>query len=214
MSDDSSQISRRTVIHAATLIGASSVIAPLQIASGAESAQAFVNFTPSQGALLEAIVERLIPRDEHGPGAKEAHVANYIDRALGDALASSKTSYVSGLAALDKYAQASRSKSFLELSHIDQDSVLIDVETGGATGFTGSSAQFFAMLLNHTRQGMFGDPYYGGNANFVGWDLVGYPGVRTAVPAEDQKALEANRLKPARDSAYDFGGFVKDPHGH
>ena len=58
--------------------------------------------------------------------------------------------------------------------------MLIDVETGSATGsgagFAGSSAQFFAMVLNHTRQGTFGDPYYGGNANFVGWDLLGYPG--------------------------------------
>ena len=61
--------------------------------------------------------------------------------------------------------------------------MLIDVETGAATGFTGSSAQFFALVLNHTRQGMFGDPYYGGNANFVGWDLLGYPGVRTMVTA-------------------------------
>ena len=40
-------------------------------------------------------------------------------------------------------------------------------------------------------KGMFGDPYYGGNVNFVGWDLIGYPGVRTNVSAADQKALEA-----------------------
>ena len=66
--------------------------------------------------------------------------------------------------------------------------MLIDVETGAATGFTGSSAQFFALVLNHTHQGTFGDPYYGGNANFVGWDLIGYPGVRTMVTAADQQA--------------------------
>ena len=54
------------------------------------------------------------------------------------------------------------------------------------------------MVLNHTRQGTFGDPYYGGNANFVGWDLIGYPGVRTTVSAADQQALERNQLKPNR----------------
>ena len=107
----------------------------------------------------------------------------------------------------------SRGKPFVELSPTDQDSVLIDVETGAATGsgagFAGSSAQFFAMVLNHTRQGMFGDPYYGGNANFVGWDLIGYPGVRTSVTAADQQALEATQLKPNHSSAYDNERFNK-----
>ena len=32
-----------------------------------------------------------------------------------------------------------------------------------------------------------GDPYYGGNANFVGWDLIGYPGVRRRVTPADQR---------------------------
>ena len=32
------------------------------------------------------------------------------------------------------------------------------------------------MVRTHTLQGTFGDPYYGGNANFVGWDLIGFPG--------------------------------------
>ena len=73
--------------------------------------------------------------------------------------------------------------------------MLIDVETGAATGFTGSSAQFFTLVLNHTHQGTFGDPYYGGNANFIGWDLIGYPGVRTMVTAADQKSLEAQTLQ-------------------
>jgi gluconate 2-dehydrogenase gamma chain len=198
------------------------VVAPIALApssssvSAAEVAQptavpreAFETLTATESDLLEAIVERLIPSDANGPGAKEARAAHYIDRALGGALVSSRSAYTSGLAALDRYAHSSRGKSFLELSPTDQDSVLIDCETGGATGFAGSSAQFFAMLLNHTRQGTFGDPYYGGNANFVGWDLINYPGVRTAISAADQKALEANEMKPVRRSAYDYNGFNK-----
>ena len=85
----------------------------------------------------------------------------------------------------------------------------IDVETGAATGFTGSSAAFFALVLNHTLQGTFGDPYYGGNANFVGWDLIGYPGVRTMVSAADQQQLEKRALKPNHKSAYDYDSFTK-----
>ena len=104
---------------------------------------------------------------------------------------------------------SARGRPFLELSGTDRDSVLIDVETGAARGFQGSSAQFFAMVLGHTRQGMFGDPYYGGNINFAGWDLLGYPGVRTMVTDADQKAYEAGRLTPNHRSAYDTDSFQK-----
>ncbi|MFN7984287.1 MAG: gluconate 2-dehydrogenase subunit 3 family protein [Vicinamibacterales bacterium] len=67
----------------------------------------------------------------------------------------------------------------------------------------------FTLVLNHTRQGMFGDPYYGGNANFAGWDLIGYPGIRTMVTAADQKAYEAGQLKADHKSAYDYDTFNK-----
>jgi hypothetical protein len=167
------------------------------------------NLTAAEADLLEAIVARLIPTDANGPGATEARAAHYIDRALGGALASSRQAYTAGLAALDRYSRSSRSKAFTELSATDQDSVLIDVETGAATGFTGSSAAFFALVLNHTHQGTFGDPYYGGNANFIGWDLIGYPGIRTMVTAADQQQLEKHDLKPNHKSAYDYQNFTK-----
>ncbi len=167
------------------------------------------NLTATESDLLEAIVARLIPTDASGPGATEARTAHYIDRALGGALASSRQAYTAGLAALDKYSRSSRGKAFTELSATDQDSVLIDVETGAATGFTGSSASFFGLVLNHTHQGTFGDPYYGGNANFIGWDLIGYPGIRTMVTAADQQQLEKHALKPNHKSAYDYESFTK-----
>jgi gluconate 2-dehydrogenase gamma chain len=167
------------------------------------------NLTATEADLLDAIVARLIPSDASGPGATEARAAHYIDRALGGALASSRQAYTAGLSALDRYSRSSRGKAFTELSTTDQDSVLIDVETGAATGFTGSSAAFFALVLNHTHQGTFGDPYYGGNANFIGWDLIGYPGIRTMVTAADQKSLEGHALKPNHKSAYDYESFTK-----
>lgn len=165
--------------------------------------------------LLNAVAARLIPNDVNGPGAVEAGVTRYIDRALAGALSSSRQAYASGLAALDRYAQSSRGKAFRDLSPTDQDSVLIDVESGAATGFSGSSAQFFAMVLGHTHQGMFGDPSYGGNQDFAGWDLIRYPGVRTMVTATDQTNLETHHLKPSHKSAYDYESFIKaDPrHG-
>ena len=211
------KVTRRELLQGAALIGVAAA-APevVQVAAAADAPaasaparEAFEHLTATESDLLEAIVERLIPSDANGPGAREARVAHYIDRALGGALAASRPSYAAGLDALDRYARASRGKPFLELAATDQDSVLIDCETGGARGFTGSSAQFFAMVLAHTRQGMFGDPYYGGNANFVGWDLVGYPGVRTSVSPADQQGLEANKLAANHRSAYDYPSFNK-----
>jgi gluconate 2-dehydrogenase gamma chain len=162
---------------------------------------------------LEAIVARLIPADANGPGAIEARAPHYIDRALAGALTASREDYRAGFAAFDRYCRSSRGKPFVELSPTDQDSVLIDVESGAATGsgagFVGSSTLFFNMVKAHTWQGTFGDPYYGGNANFIGWDLVGYPGVRTMVTAADQTMLEHNELPANHKSAYDFEGFKK-----
>ena len=216
--------SRRDLLKGVGVVGAAAVASPSDLLTPANAEagaaaqtattatrarEAFETLNATEADVLEAIVARLIPTDAMGPGAKEARAAHYIDRALGGALSSSRQTYASGLAALDSYARSSRGKRFIDLSATDQDSVLIDVETGAATGFTGSSAQFFTLVLNHTRQGTFGDPYYGGNANFVGWDLLGYPGVRTMVTAADQQALEKGQLKPNHRSAYDFEAFNK-----
>lgn len=222
-------ISRRDLLKRAAVVGAAAAasddvarrLQPSVEAAGSAKAVALPehvmeaarepleNLTATEADLLEAVVARLIPTDKTGPGATEARAAHYIDRALGGALAASRQAYTSGLAALDRYARSSRGTAFTDLPATDQDSVLIDVETGAATGFTGSSAQFFALVLNHTHQGTFGDPYYGGNANFIGWDLIGYPGVRTLVTAADQQALEKHELEPNHKSAYDDQNFTK-----
>jgi gluconate 2-dehydrogenase gamma chain len=219
-------ITRRDILKGAGAVAAAAATAtavpgavgpgaPVQgaAARGTAVRAALESLTAQEADLLDLITSRLVPTDALGPGAREAGVVRYIDRALGGALASSRDGYRAGLASFDRYCRMSRGKPFAELTPIDQDSVLIDVETGAATGsgagFTGSSAQFFTMVLNHTRQGMFGDPYYGGNANFAGWDLIGYPGVRTQVTAADQQALERNQLKPNHRSAYDNEMFNK-----
>ena len=195
-------ISRRDLLKAAAIV---------PIARGFQSGvrPPVENLTATEMDLLDAIVARLIPTDANGPGATEAQASRYIDRALGSALATSLPAYRTGLLALDRFARSSRGAPFTQLSPTDQDAVLVDVERGAATGFTGSSTAFFNMVLNHTHQGTFGDPYYGGNASFVGWDLIGYPGVRTMVTTADQKSLEAKTLKANHKSAYEYD-FTKD----
>jgi len=223
-------ISRRDLLKRAAAVGAAAAGTPgarafqaSDEADGRRSAESLAlhehevaaarepleHLTATEADLLDAIVARLIPTDATGPGATEARAVHYIDRALGGALASSRQAYTAGLAALDRYSRSSRGKPFTELSATDQDAVLIEVETGAATGFTGSSAAFFALVLTHTQQGTFGDPYYGGNANFVGWDLIKYPGIRTMVSAAEQQQLEKHALKPNHKSAYDYEPFTK-----
>ena len=156
---------------------------------------------------LEALVARLIPTDVNGPGATEARAAHYIDRALGSALSSSRPAYTAGLAAVDQYARSTKGASFVKSSPEDQDAVLTDMENNTATGFTPSSATFFNLVREHTLEGMFCDPYYGGNANFVGWDLLGYPGVRTIVSPDQQRM--GIEVAPNHKSSYDYEMFTK-----
>ena len=227
---DNNGFSRRDLFKRAGVAGAALTIsaAPATSSESAEQARPAAaqpavkrepveNLTAAEADLLEAICARIIPSDHNGPGAREARAAHYIDRALGGALKDSREAYRAGLAAFDAYCRSSRRAPFVELSERDQDSVLIDVETGAAAsgGFPASSGQFFAMVRTHTLQGTFGDPFYGGNKDFIGWDLIAYPGLRLNVSVEDQRL--GARPAPTHKSAYDTPMFTKaegDDHAH
>ena len=150
----------------------------------------------AESETLAAICARIIPTDENGPGAAEARSAVYIDRSLAGWLASSRPAYTEGLAAIDSASRARAGKRFVELTAPEQDAVLASVE----------QTPFFALVRTHTIQGTFCDPAYGGNADFVGWDLLGYPGVRLNVSASDQRM--AAYPKAIRRSAYDYAMFA------
>jgi gluconate 2-dehydrogenase gamma chain len=159
------------------------------------SAQSQV-LSAAESATLAAMCARIIPTDQTGPGAVEAHAATYIERALSGWLAPSRADYAQGLAGVDEAARARDGKPFAELAPAEQDAVLTGIE----------DTPFFALVRTHTIQGTFCDPAYGGNANFVGWDLIGYPGVRLNVTAADQRMSEY--AKPIRRSAYEYAMFA------
>lgn len=214
-------ITRRDLLKTAGAAGAAALIpgsvkadaAPVAAAPAAARAPAgpLMNLTARETEILGAMVDRLIPSDEMGPGAIDAGALRFIDRALSEAESDSVEAYRSGLAALDRYARSSRGAPFVELSDADKDAVLVDVQLGNANGadigFEDGSGSFFNMVKSHTWQGTFGDPAYGGNVDFIGWDLLGYPGARMRVRPEDQRLLEDGELPPARRSAYDYGQF-------
>ncbi len=191
---------------APVLVGGAVTAAELAGGAQAPARQALTTLTVAERQILEAAVARIIPTDANGPGAREACAARYIERALTDYLSPFRERYTNGLSALDTAARALRSTGFVELSPEDQDTVLTSFEKGQASGLANPS-EFFGLLRTHTIEGTFSDPYYGGNADFVGWDLIGYPGVRTMVMPDDQKM--GRPFKPNHKSAYDLPGFRK-----
>ena len=70
------------------------------------AAESFVTLSAAEAETLRAIVARLIPADENGPGALEAHADRYIDRGLAGALKSSRAVYTTGLAGVNAQAQS------------------------------------------------------------------------------------------------------------
>ncbi len=199
-------VSRRELLKRAGIVGATATLPTLPSIGGSVRTQgAFDTLTAAESAVLEAVVARLIPTDDSGPGATEAGAARYIDRGLSGALASYREAYSVGLAAVDGYAETSRGARFALLSADDQDDVLSDMEQGAATGFDPSSAAFFGLLRSHTIEGTFCDPHYGGNRDLVGWELIGYPGVRVVV-TDSQQRMDANVESSGR-SAYDYRAF-------
>ena len=157
-----------------------------------------VALRPAELATLKAALARLIPADELGPGAVEAGAFVFIDRSPAGPNAATLPLYQGGLAALDAAAGAG---GFAGLAATRQDEILTQAE---ANELADAPTGFFALLLEHTRQGMFGDPIHGGNKDFAGWDLIGYPGVKLVWTAEEQ-AINAP-VTPEHTSVAEFGG--------
>jgi len=197
---DDRDLSRRDLIASAAFVplaalaGATPAIAQTTAKAPAPSA-----LTSAQMRILEAFVERLIPKDELGPSAAEAGAQIYIDRALAGPNAGEKTSFTDGLAAMDAFAKGSQGAAFADLPPEKRDAVITAFENGAAGGFANARA-FFNRARRLTLEGMFGDPYYGGNKNFAGWDLIRYPGPRPATGPEDQR-MDVEP-KPYRVSAW------------
>jgi gluconate 2-dehydrogenase gamma chain len=197
--------SRRTLLRRGAVVGAVAAVPAGMFAAEVASAperERLETLTATEADVADAFVARLIPSDANGPGAREARVLRYIDRALSGELASSRAAYTAGLAATDAYARSKFGAGFAALSASQQDVVLTDLEQNVATGFSPNSRAFFDLVREHALQGMFGDPYHGGNADFIGWDLVGFAGIKVAFTEAEQQ-LDVT-VVPAHKSVVDY----------
>lgn len=150
-----------------------------------------------------AACDRLIPHDEHGPGAVELGVPEFIDRHLQSPYAAGEIWYMQGpfmeaepefgyqgklalkdiirvgIANVDAHcAKTYSGKAFADLDVRMQESVLKDLEGGKIKLADISSKTFFADFLAETRAGYFSDPSHGGNKDMGAWKMIGYPGMR------------------------------------
>jgi len=226
-------LSRRDMI-AQTGIAVGAALISTASAHAAETAEAQITAAPvPEGQLktltrldydtLDAICARLIPSDENGPGAREAKAARYIDWGLSGALdtatggrgrggaaptsgttATVREQYTAALAAIEAHAIATKGNSFAKLAAADQDAIVTQLQN---SQIPNAPTGFFNTIRTHTIQGTFSDPFYGGNHNGIGWEIIKYPGVRTTVPSEYQQWN--GELKPNRQSAYDHDMFEK-----
>jgi gluconate 2-dehydrogenase gamma chain len=169
---------------------------------------AYMFFTEREASTVSAMAERIIPADSTGPGATDADVIVYIDRALAGYGRNLQRLYRRGVIAINRLAgENSAGKTFFELPIAKQDELLtrladwlfsttradIGVRPEGWTLL----AEFFGAVRLHTIEGMFCDPMYGGNRDCLGWKLIGFPGAQWGYSAEQMKlGFDAATIPP------------------
>lgn len=169
-----------------------------------------VALSAAEWTSLTAVVDRVFPKTDVTPGGVETGAHIYIDQKLSTRYADDLPNYQSGLASIEERV----SGGFSNASPDEQDAALRDIEgrkskdvptQGGQV--TGIADGFFDTLLEHTRQGMFCDPVHGGNREFMGWDMIGYPGIKLLWTADDQ-AIDA-KVEPEYISVEKYGGTAQ-----
>jgi len=141
------------------------------VASGAPAKLEFL--TPAQAAEVDAITALIIPATDT-PGAREAGVVYFIDRALHTFAADQQKPFAESLAALDAKRKElfPASGDFAGLAVEQQTEVLRAIEKAPAFGFF----QFATVI------GFLCNPEDGGNQGMVGWKAIGFDHSPTHTP--------------------------------
>jgi gluconate 2-dehydrogenase gamma chain len=111
--------------------------------------------------------------------------------------------YRKGIVELDDHARVMFGKPFADLGEAAQDEIIAALEKDAVASFTAPGGKdFFTMLQEDAVEGMFADPLYGGNRDYAGWKLIGYPGAQRAYTAEElQSGPHLRRVQGLREMA-------------
>jgi gluconate 2-dehydrogenase gamma chain len=125
----------------------------------------FRALSPGQALDIDAMAARILPSDD-GPGAREAGVVHFIDRALATFVQNQRPLVTAGLTALATVVAQRHPgvAGFAALQPADQDDVLRAVEAG----------DFFQFVRWGTLAGFLANPSYGGNHDGIGWQWIGF----------------------------------------
>jgi hypothetical protein len=138
--------------------------------------------------LLDALLARIVPADESGPGAIELGLGEFVRARLAGMRHASAAVYATGLRTLDERSRARFGHGFATASGREQDELIGEAEAAEADLEPWERPHAFVeTVLRDVREGMFGDPVHGGNRDAAGWDLLGYPDPRRVWTAEDQR---------------------------
>jgi len=169
-------VSRRAFLAAAGAAGATWLLADPELLQAAlvhartvvasPPPYRFDALTAAQAADLEAIAMRILPSDDGTPGAKEAGVIHFMDKALSTFAAPQKDDLIKGLDDLNQKVAAKYpgTAAFAALKTDQQDAMLKEIE----------KTPFFGQTRFATLAGMFANPTWGGKAGEVGWKLLGF----------------------------------------
>ncbi len=210
----------------------------VRAATAAAQQRPYMFLSQTEVAFLDAAVSHLIPKDELGPGAKEAGVTYFIDQQLFGGYGSMAKKYTqgpwpegtpqqgyqspltpaavyrAGIRDTNNHCQKAYGKTFDALSRAQQDEVLKGLD-GGKIELEQVRAQFFFnMLLANTVEGFFADPVYGGNRDKAGWKLVGFPGVAAVYTTYIDKHNVPYRAQPVSIADIQQRTAQVDEHGH
>jgi len=139
--------------------------------------QQFVNLTAGEAADIEAFASQIIPSDGT-PGAKEAGVVFFVERALGSFANDQKEPLKSAVAAMNS-AVAKRwpgVTQFSKLTNAQQQELMTSMEKDKELG------KPFNALRGATIIATFSAPSRGGNRNKVGWKILGFDDSYSFVP--------------------------------
>lgn len=145
-----------TTVWLTAAIGGAASVSALSCAPASHHSK-WQTFTDAEAEDVAAIASQIIPGDVT-PGAREAGVIDFIDRAL----------FATGLADLTRRSAALHpgTTSFARLDASQQTEILHQLEQ--------SKSDFFTAMLAATAAGMFANPEYGGNRDKIGWKLIGF----------------------------------------
>ena len=182
--DERTGLSRRDFLLRGSLYGgglwiAASLPRPKALRAAQASREPVV-LSAHEWKTIDALCARIIPTD-HEPGAREADCVNFIDKALANEDAQALPLYQQGVRGTDAVSIERFGAKFVLLDEGQQDAVLGGLETGEAPGWPDGSEPapvFFETLRIHTVVGFLADPKYGGNREYAGWRVAGYPGPR------------------------------------